>query len=88
MRITRILAEVMCEFRHAFSVITKSSGPSADGSSMPMARQRLAAVMYRSPRLIRQPAPVMSPRQSPRGGFPRRYAGRLTWRPAGPGVLR
>lgn len=63
LRITRSILEVMCEFRHAFSVITKSSGIERDLDLLvPMARQRLAAVYVSITTLDPQLARVMEPR--------------------------
>lgn len=63
LRITRSVIEVMCEFKHAFSVITKSSGVERDLDLLvPMAEQRLCAVYVSITTLDPHLARVMEPR--------------------------
>ena len=63
LRITRSLIEVLAEFRHPFSIITKSSGVERDIDLLaPLARDRLAAVYISIPTLDPDLARVMEPR--------------------------
>ena len=63
LRITRSLIEVLAEHRHAFSIITKSSGIERDIDLLvPMARERLVSVYVSIPTLDRELARVMEPR--------------------------
>jgi DNA repair photolyase len=63
LRITRSVIEVMGEFRHAFSVITKSSGIERDLDLLaPLARDGLAAVYVSIPTLEGELARIMEPR--------------------------
>ena len=63
LRITRSLIEVLAEHRHAFSIITKSSGIERDIDLLaPLARDRLAAVYVSIPTLDAGLARVMEPR--------------------------
>ena len=63
LRITRSLIEVLAEHRHAFSIITKSSGIERDIDLLaPLARDRLAAVYVSIPTLDPALARVMEPR--------------------------
>ena len=63
LRITRSLIEVLAEFRHPFSIITKSSGIERDIDLLaPLARDRLAAVYVSIPTLDAGLARVMEPR--------------------------
>jgi DNA repair photolyase len=63
LRITRSLIEVLAEFRHPFSIITKSSGIERDIDLLaPLARERLAAVYISIPTLDPALARVMEPR--------------------------
>ena len=61
--ITRSLIDVLAEYRHAFSIITKSSGIERDIDLLgPLARDRLAAVYVSMPTLDPALARVMEPR--------------------------
>ena len=61
--ITRRLIEVLAEFRHAFSIITKSSGVERDINLLaPLARENLAAVYLSIPTLDPALARIMEPR--------------------------
>jgi DNA repair photolyase len=63
LRITRSLIEVLAEFRHPFSIITKSAGIERDIDLLaPLAAQRLAAVYVSIPTLDPALARVMEPR--------------------------
>jgi DNA repair photolyase len=63
LRITRALIEVLAEHRHAFSIITKSSGIERDIDLLgPLARDRLASVYVSIPTLDASLARVMEPR--------------------------
>jgi DNA repair photolyase len=63
LRITRGLIEVLSEFRHAFSIITKSSGIERDIDLLaPLARDNLAAVYVSVPTLDGALARIMEPR--------------------------
>jgi DNA repair photolyase len=63
LRITRGLIEVLHEFRHAFSIITKSSGVERDIDLLaPLAADNLAAVYVSVPTLDRNLACIMEPR--------------------------
>lgn len=63
LRITRSVLQVLCDCRHAFSVITKSSGIERDLDLIaPMAAQNLAAVYVSIPTLDAGLARVMEPR--------------------------
>ncbi len=63
LRITRSLIEVLAEYRHPFSIITKSSGIERDIDLLgPLAQERLAAVYLSIPTLDRALARVMEPR--------------------------
>jgi DNA repair photolyase len=63
LRITRSLIEVLGECRHAFSIITKSSGIERDIDLLgPLARDRLTAVYVSIPTLVPDLARVMEPR--------------------------
>ncbi len=63
LRITRSLIEVLAEHRHAFSIITKSSGIERDIDLLgPLARDKLAAVYVSIPTLDLALARVMEPR--------------------------
>jgi DNA repair photolyase len=63
LRITRGLIEVLAELRHAFSIITKSSGIERDVDLLaPLARDNLAAVYVSVPTLDGALARVMEPR--------------------------
>jgi DNA repair photolyase len=63
LRITRSLIEVLAEHRHAFSIITKSSGIERDIDLLaPLARDRLASVYVSIPSLDGELARVMEPR--------------------------
>jgi len=63
LRITRSLIEVLAEHRHAFSIITKSSGIERDIDLLgPLALDRLAAVYVSIPTLDASLARVMEPR--------------------------
>jgi DNA repair photolyase len=63
LRITRGVIEVLAEFRHAFSIITKSSGVERDIDLLaPLAQQGLAAVYVSIPTLDGALARLMEPR--------------------------
>ena len=63
LRITRSLIEVLAEHRHAFSIITKSSGIERDIDLLaPLAGDRLVSVYVSIPTLDRELARVMEPR--------------------------
>jgi len=63
LRITRSVIEVLSEFQHAFSIITKSSGIERDIDLIaPMAQRRLAAAYVSITTLDTQLARVMEPR--------------------------
>ncbi len=63
LRITRGLIEVLAEFRHAFSIITKSSGVERDVDLLaPLARDNLVAVYVSIPTLDGTLARIMEPR--------------------------
>jgi len=63
LRITRSLIEVLAEFQHPFSIITKSSGIERDIDLLgPLARRRLVAVYVSIPTLDPALARVMEPR--------------------------
>jgi DNA repair photolyase len=63
LRITRGVIEVLAEFRHAFSIITKSAGVERDIDLLaPMARDRLVAVYISIPTLDSPLARIMEPR--------------------------
>ena len=63
LRITRSVIEVLGEFRHPFSIITKSAGIERDIDLLtPLAHDRLAAVYVSIPTLDAQLARVMEPR--------------------------
>jgi DNA repair photolyase len=63
LRITRSLIEVLGEYRHAFSIITKSSGIERDIDLIgPLARDRLAAVYVSIPTLDVSLSRLMEPR--------------------------
>jgi DNA repair photolyase len=63
LRITRGLIEVLAEFRHGFSIITKSSGIERDIDLLaPLARANLAAVYVSVPTLDSALARIMEPR--------------------------
>jgi DNA repair photolyase len=63
LRITRGVMEVLAEFRHAFSVITKSSGIERDLDLLaPLARDHLVAVYVSIPTLDSALARIMEPR--------------------------
>lgn len=63
LRITRSLIEVLAEHRHAFSIITKSSGIERDIDLLaPLARDRLVSVYISIPSLDGALARVMEPR--------------------------
>ena len=61
--ITRRLIEVLADFKHAFSIITKSSGVERDIDLLaPLARENLAAVYLSIPTLDPALARIMEPR--------------------------
>ena len=61
--ITRRLIEVLAEFQHAFSIITKSSGVERDIDLLaPLASEKLAAVYVSIPTLDPSLARIMEPR--------------------------
>jgi DNA repair photolyase len=63
LRITRSLIEVMAEYRHPFSIITKSSGVERDIDLLaPLAAERLTAVYVSIPTLDAKLARIMEPR--------------------------
>lgn len=63
LRITRSLIEVLAEYRHPFSIITKSSGIERDIELLaPLAADRLVAVYVSIPTLDADLARVMEPR--------------------------
>lgn len=63
LRITRSLIEVLAEYRHAFSVITKSSGIERDLDLLaPLARSGLVSVYVSIPTLDGALARIMEPR--------------------------
>ena len=63
LHITRSLIEVLAEHRHAFSIITKSSGIERDIDLLaPLAGDRLVSVYVSIPTLDRELARVMEPR--------------------------
>jgi len=63
LRITRGLIEVLAEYRHAFSIITKSSGVERDIDLLaPLARDNLVAVYVSVPTLDGTLARIMEPR--------------------------
>ena len=63
LRLTRTLIEVLAEFRHPFSVITKSSGIERDIDLLaPLARERLCAAYVSIPTLDGALARIMEPR--------------------------
>jgi DNA repair photolyase len=63
LRITRSVIEVLVEFRHAFSIITKSAGIERDIDLLaPLARDNLAAVYVSIPTLDGGLARIMEPR--------------------------
>jgi DNA repair photolyase len=63
LRITRSVIEVLAEYRHPFSVITKSSGIERDIDLIaPMAAQRMAAAYVSIPTIDPALARVMEPR--------------------------
>jgi DNA repair photolyase len=63
LRITRSLIEVLAAHRHAFSIITKSSGIERDIDLLaPLARERLVSVYISIPTLDAELARVMEPR--------------------------
>ena len=63
LRITRGVIEVLAEFRHAFSIITKSAGVERDIDLLaPLARDKLVAVYVSIPTLDGELARVMEPR--------------------------
>jgi DNA repair photolyase len=63
LRITRGVIEVLAEFRHAFSIITKSAGVERDIDLLaPLARDKLVAVYVSIPTLDAELAQVMEPR--------------------------
>ncbi len=63
LRITRGLIEVLAEYRHAFSIVTKSSGIERDIDLLaPLARDNLAAVYVSVPTLDGALARIMEPR--------------------------
>ncbi len=63
LRITRSLIEVLAQHRHAFSIITKSSGIERDIDLLaPLARDRLVSVYVSIPSLDGELARVMEPR--------------------------
>jgi DNA repair photolyase len=63
LRITRSVIEVMAEFRHPFSVITKSSGIERDLDLLaPLAREDLVAAYVSIPTLDGDLARIMEPR--------------------------
>jgi DNA repair photolyase len=63
LRITRSVIEVMAEFRHPFSVITKSAGIERDLDLLaPLARDDLVAVYVSIPTLDSSLARIMEPR--------------------------
>jgi DNA repair photolyase len=63
LRITRGVIEVLAEFRHAFSIITKSAGVERDIDMLvPLARDKLVAVYVSIPTLDGELARVMEPR--------------------------
>jgi DNA repair photolyase len=63
LRITRGVIDVLAEFRHAFSIITKSAGVERDIDLLaPLARDRLVAVYVSIPTLDGELARVMEPR--------------------------
>jgi DNA repair photolyase len=63
LRITRSVIEVMAEYRHAFSVITKSSGIERDIDLLaPMAAEGLVAVYVSIPTIDGDLARIMEPR--------------------------
>jgi DNA repair photolyase len=63
LRITRGLIEVLAEHRHAFSIITKSSGVERDIDLIaPLAQENLAAVYVSVPTLDSALARIMEPR--------------------------
>jgi len=65
MRITRGVIEVLADFRHAFSVITKSSGIERDLDILaPLAKLGLVAVYVSIPTLDGELARIMEPRAS------------------------
>jgi DNA repair photolyase len=65
LRITRSLIEVLAEYRHAFSIITKSSGVERDIDLLaPLASDRLVSVYVSIPSLDSTLARVMEPRAS------------------------
>jgi len=63
LRITRGVIEVLAEFRHAFSIITKSAGVERDIDLLaPLSRDRLVAVYISIPTLDPSLARIMEPR--------------------------
>jgi DNA repair photolyase len=65
LRITRSVIEVLAEFRHAFSIITKSSGIERDVDVLaPLAQQGLVAVYVSIPTIDGPLARIMEPRAS------------------------
>jgi DNA repair photolyase len=63
LRITRSLIEVLAEHRHAFSIITKSSGIERDVDLLaPLARERLVSVYVSIPTIDPALARIMEPR--------------------------
>jgi len=63
LRITRALIEVLAQFRHPFSVITKSSGIERDIDLLaPLSRERLCAACVSIPTLDGALARIMEPR--------------------------
>ena len=63
LRITRSLIEVLAEYHHPFSIITKSSGIERDIDLLaPLARERLVSVYVSIPTLDGDLARVMEPR--------------------------
>jgi DNA repair photolyase len=63
LRITRSLIEVLAEYRHPFSIITKSAGVERDIDLIaPMAAERMAAVYVSIPTLEGELARIMEPR--------------------------
>jgi DNA repair photolyase len=63
LRITRSVIEVLVEFRHAFSIITKSAGIERDIDLLaPLARENLTAVYVSIPTLDGALARIMEPR--------------------------
>jgi DNA repair photolyase len=68
LRITRALIEVLAEFRHPFSIITKSSGIERDIDLLaPLAQQHLTAVYVSIPTLDPSLARMMEPRATAPG---------------------